>query len=153
MRGFIICCLVLLAACGGGRNGSPAAGGGPVFRLPEVPALYSDGVARAGYLAAHYWDAVDFADTAWLQKVSDLEKALPDYLVALGATIQGQDGQARVRASYDRLLARASAQPALRDSLVGLLEKYLYDPNSPMLNEDVYIPALEIGRASCRERV
>ena len=33
---------------------------------------------------------------------------------------------------------------------VGLFEKYLYDPNSPMRNEELYIPALEAMIASER---
>jgi thiol-disulfide isomerase/thioredoxin len=111
--------------------------------MPEIPALYSDPAARAGYLATHYWDAIDFADTAWVRNMPVFEGALPDYLVALGATMTAPDGPQRVRGSYDALLRRAAAQPALRDSITGLLEKYLYDPNSPMLDEELYIPALE----------
>ena len=36
-----------------------------------------------------------------------------------------------------------AGHPSLLMGLIGLSEKYLYDPNSPYLNEETYIPALE----------
>ncbi|MDR2886118.1 MAG: DUF5106 domain-containing protein [Rikenellaceae bacterium] len=149
MKKVAICCFVLFAACVcGGKKSGPAVGVQPAFRLPEVPAVYFDPAARATYLAAHSWESVDLADTAWVHNMDVLEKALPDYLEVLGMVNVTPDGTAKIRASYDALLSRAAAQPALRDSLTGLLEKYLYDPNSPMRNEDLYIPVLEAVIAS-----
>lgn len=51
-------------------------------------------------------------------------------------------------ASLDRLLAGASADTAMFRYLTGLLEKYLYDPNSPMRSEELYIPVLRYLVAS-----
>ena len=34
------------------------------FQLPEVPAMLDTPEARAAFVARHYWDHFDFADTA-----------------------------------------------------------------------------------------
>lgn len=132
------------AVCACGQTRKPeAASGPPVYKLPEVPAIYSDPQARANYLSQHYWDSVDFADTAWVSHKEAFEKALPDYLAYLSVL-----PAKAVKPSVDGLLDRASVQPALFDMVTELLDKYLYDPNSPMRNEDSYIPVLQYLIAS-----
>ncbi len=108
------------------------------FVMPEVPAVYSGAEARAAYLAGHYWDSVDFADSLWLQSTDKIEKALPDYLVILRVLDRSAS-----RASTDRLLERAAASRPMFDSVTTMLEKYLDDPNSPMRDEATFINVLE----------
>jgi len=50
------------------------------FRLPEVPVLLTDPAERAAYLAVHYWDYFNFADTTLISRPEITEQAFVDFL-------------------------------------------------------------------------
>ena len=54
------------------RAGEGACGQEPLraaaFRLPDVPAALTEPAERADYLALHYWDRFDFADTTLVRR-------------------------------------------------------------------------------------
>lgn len=89
--------------------------------------------------AARYWDGEDFADPAFAERAERTEARFADYLSLLQA-----DGIKREQAG--RLLA-----DLLRSTEAGeeacylfreLAEKYLYSPESPVRDEELYIHAL-----------
>ena len=144
----LACVAIVLASCrGSNRNGTAASDQHIPDRFPmiEVPAMLSTPEERAQYVAAHYWDKFDFTDTAaYLDKPAVTEQGMADFLNILRQYVAPSDAAA----SLDRLLAGASADTAMFRYLTGLLEKYLYDPNSPMRSEELYIPVLRYLVAS-----
>lgn len=121
----------------GAVAGSGAAGGSAAqpdeLPLPEIPAALRDPRQRAAYLVAHFWDALDFRDTRRTRDEAFMEQQFVDWI----ALFPHADTTALFPAVAD-LLDRAEPASDLWFSLTGLAEKYLYDPNSPMLDEAAY---------------
>ena len=124
-----------MAACG--REGQKASEVRK-FALPEVPAMIIAPVERANYLVAHYWKNFDFADTAMLHSEQFEKEIFPNYLGFLGAA-----SLEKASGSLASLLNGMQGDTAVYNFFISNLEHYLYDPNSPMRNEDLYIPVVK----------
>lgn len=108
------------------------------FKMVEVPIIYTTPESRAGFVALHYWDNFDFKDTAYVHLPEITEQAWVDYLQVLSLVPQEVSSES----------IRHLIQQAEQDSIVfayfrSLSDKYLYDPNSPLRDEELYISALE----------
>ena len=140
--------VTLLCACGprSGKTGSdtPARRDFPAV---EVPSMYTDPLERAGYAAGHFWDR--FTDTAKVYACDSatvngvpLETLEPQ--MGLFATLLGElpaeAGSKAVIRLYDRADAFERKYPDSNvfEELSRLTRHYLYDPNSPVRNEDLY---------------
>lgn len=132
---FILAAVCLVAGCGGRKKAETRE---LKFELPQPPAVMTSDEERAKFYAAHYWDNMDFADTAYIDKPEITEQAFVDYLQVLGAVSPAERTEA-----MGRLMDRARADSAVYAYFAGLSEKYLYDPNSPFRNEELYIPVLQ----------
>ena len=148
-----VLCLSLLCACGprGGKavSGETAA---REFPGPEVPSMYTEPADRAAWAAGHFWDR--FTDTSRAYACdSSLVNGVPlDALEAqMGtfATLLKQlpvpEGSRAVARLYDRIDAFERKHPDTNvfEELCRLTKLYLYDPNSPVRNEDLYLPFVE----------
>lgn len=109
--------------------------GGKAFRLPEVPASLTSPEDRAAYLSLHYWDNFDFADTTLIARPEITEQAFVDFISILPYTSKAQT-------AVDSLFSRASCGKEMLWHFISLADKYLYEPNSPMHNEDLHILVL-----------
>ena len=116
-----------------------------MFRTVDVPMLLDTPEQRAEYVAKNYWNHFDFSDTSYVDLPEVTEQAFADYVNLLGQ-MHGELASQSVRIT----LSKAEADSAMYGYFVELFEKYLYDPNSPMRNEALYIPALEAMIASER---
>lgn len=139
--------LSLFAGCA-----SPAAEAGgttahseAAFTLPDIPPLLVTPQARASYLAAHYWQAFNFRDTALISRPEFTEQALVNFLDIL-PHVPLNEAQRSLTAMMDS----AAADSAMYVHFMGLAGKYLYEPNSPFRNEEYYIPVLRHVIASSR---
>ena len=94
--------------------------------------------ARADYLAAHYWDNFDFRDTTLISRPEITEQAFADFIDLLTAAPISAADSALVR-----MMEASTADSAMFAHFTELSEKYLYDPNSPLRNEELYIPVLQ----------
>lgn len=106
--------------------------------LPEIPVMLAAPEQRAEYLAKHYWDDTAFNDTNYLSHHEQVEQAWVDYLAAL-SNVPLKVAQE----SMSRFFDRVSGNRAFLEHFADLADKYLYDPNSPMRSEELYIPVLE----------
>lgn len=109
------------------------------FELPEVPTMLPSN-ERGAFVASHYWDKFDFNDTVslWGEEMQ-AEQIFADYVAVLW-----QVGQNEAARSIQKLLTTAeTANNVTFTRFIALCEKYFYDPNSPMRNEEFYILALE----------
>ncbi|RHO67081.1 DUF5106 domain-containing protein [Parabacteroides sp. AF48-14] len=107
------------------------------FTLPAIPITLTDPATRADYLVAHYWDSLDFADTTRLTD-EQIEQAFADYLDVLAYASPDA-----ANTSIGRTLDKARPVQAAFGWFTEMYEKYLYDPNSPMQNEERYRVVLE----------
>lgn len=101
--------------------------------LPEIPVALRDPRQRAAYLVARFWDGLDFRDTRRTRDEAFMEQQFVNWI----ALFPHADTTALFPAVAG-LLDRAEPASELWFSLTGLAEKYLYDPNSPMLDESAY---------------
>lgn len=105
--------------------------------LPQVPDSLTDAGARASFLALHFWDAMDWKDRSRSLDTAFMEQSFANYLTVLPLA----DSLGRVN-GVDALLHGASADSRAYAFLVSVVDKYLGDPNSPMRDEELYIPFL-----------
>lgn len=102
------------------------------FRLPSIPDTLSIPEKRVAYLALHYWDYFDFTDTTLIAPTEITEQAFVDFVSILPYTPNAS-------AAIDTLFHRALVKKEMLYHFISLGDKYLYEPNSPMHNEELYI--------------
>ena len=105
------------------------------FRLPDVPATLTAPEDRAEYLSLHYWDHFDFADTSLISRPEITEQAFVDFVSVLPYTTKAQQ-------AVDTLFSRSLAEKEMLYHFIALADKYLYEPNSPMHDEELHILVL-----------
>jgi len=155
---FLLGILALTLSCssGSGRTDS-------VYRpFPQVkvPSVCETAQEQFQYALDHYWDSYFSGDgitdsTAILGvKKEELEAAFSQYLSMLGS--ESVTAAATHMAGLFRHIELC--EPEKADSslaylrLTELVSRYLYDPNSPMRCEDLYLPFVSAMAASPRTR-
>ena len=98
---------------------------------------------RADFLVKHYWDNVNFADTNYIHHPEVTEQAWADYCDILNH-VPLETAQQAMR----KTIERTNVDKKVFTYITDLADKYLYDPNSPMRNEEFYIPVLDAMLAS-----
>lgn len=111
---------------------------GNEFLLPELPETITDPVERAKYLVMHYWDRFNFADRSLIQRPQITEQGFVDYINILGYV-----PKENMDASLVYTLSGAAADTLMYWHFAELFEKYLYDPNSPFRNDELYLAVLQ----------
>lgn len=138
--------LILLVACVQIRKSNDMAGKDKATKdtmhiaryiRPEIPQMMTDPQQRAFYYVNHYWDGYSLADTAFIRS-DDTEQLFSDFIGALQYVDPEESGTA-----LKRMMTRMEEDSTAYSRFCTLSEKYLYDANSPMRNEDYFIPVLE----------
>ena len=106
--------------------------------MVAVPSMITDPGERAKYLVQHYWDKFDFTDTAYIHLPDITEQALTNYIDLMKYVTPEV-----ATSSIKGMMHKAAADSSFFAHMAGLYEKYLYDPNSPMRDESLYIYVLE----------
>lgn len=111
------------------------------YPLPQIPDSLTDTQARVQYLATHYWDAYPLS---W-PLPGQTEQLFVDF-VDLLQYVEADS----LSVVMEGLADKASANDSVFVSIVNLAEKYLCDPNSPLRNENAFIPLLayDLGRTT-----
>ncbi len=133
MRKFlpILILALLVAACRGRVPAAPKPAAAPSFPMVTVPGVVTDPAERTAYLAEHFWDEV--------KTVSDLDSASLELAVGTWASLLGSLPADAGENAVKSLLKKADTLPQEENApLLDKVEKYLYDPNSPVRNEDLY---------------
>lgn len=141
----LILAAVGLAACGGRAPRRPAA------TTAETPAVFLPAIApaalapeeRVEWFRWHYWDNFDFTDTTFLARADTLQlfEAYARYVQLLFSA--PTDG-----APMDSLMRRAAVSRPMLDYFAMLADRVLGDPNSPLRNDEFYIPVLRAQLSS-----
>lgn len=101
--------------------------------------MITDPEAQARWAVEHWWDNFDFSDTLSVAKWSDYaEQAFVDFDYQLLANVP----QEMVDEAVSQLFSRAAANRDVFLMFAEVAEKYLFDPNSPVRNEEFYISVL-----------
>lgn len=109
------------------------------LEMPEIPVMIQSPEERVAYITKHYWDKFDFADTTLTNNEQYTEQAFADFIGILPQTTLEVAGKA-----ISVMLEQAiNANQQMFDYFVELYDKYLYNPNSPLRNEDYYIEVLK----------
>lgn len=138
----IIAAMITLVVVGcGGRatksEQSPKVKAPRVFVPAIIPSAIVDAEARRLYMCEHYWDKVDMADSTFFAEI-DTVQMLQAFMSYVGNYMNPNDG-----APMKQLMAKAAKYPHSLRYFSMLAEKILYDPNSPLRSDELYIPVLQ----------
>ena len=138
-----VLCFLLLCSCKNGNASSQSTNETiqdtiKSITLPAIPAMMTAPEQRANFLVKHYWDNVNFADTNYIHHPEVTEQAWADYCDILNH-VPLETAQEAMR----KTIERTNVDKKVFTYITDLADKYLYDPNSPMRNEEFYIPVLD----------
>lgn len=103
------------------------------LELPMIPSTISTPEDKAGFIAIHFWDTVDFNDTEHSLDQPFMERNFVDYLTLLPSVMTADR-----KAAFDSLVKHASVNDEARAMIVSLGEKYLNQDGSPLKNPEYY---------------
>ncbi len=144
-KSLIVLLAALAVSCGQGKKAEQ-------FRalpFPDCmpPGMLENPLDRAEYVAEHYWDGITDpsrtypSDSVLVSGVrkTDVEQKFADWTSVLDM-IPFQKAEKAVSRLYDRALTceRENSTSNVFETFTELSYKYLYDPNSPVRNEDYY---------------
>lgn len=120
------------------------------FPMVNVPAAYSEPDERVEYAIFHFWDdffagegRTDSARVIGVPK-GEVEQAVANYIAVLNKAplIVAQKGVSHL---FDAIAAKQEADTSQRVylAMTELVARYLYDPNSPVRDEDLYLPFVQ----------
>ena len=146
----ILCFLgagLLLLSCGGRTAKTPAPPSRRAFPEVSVPAMLSDGQDRVNYMVNHLWDrftdtsAVYYCDSVTVNGVEleEVERQMGLFATLLQNVPLSGAKDAVVRffgkvEGFGKRYPESNMFPRMSE----LLNKYLYDPNSPLRCDDLY---------------
>ena len=143
----VLLALLLLAGCTGRGNKTANTPKPRSFPVVTVPEAYTDEADRLSYAAGHYWDAY-FAgegatDSAYVLGVPrrELEQNISNYLAVLDM-LPLPEAARNMEGLFKGVSAvqKRDSTSHFFDTFSELVSSYLYDPNSPMRDEDLYLP-------------
>ena len=142
----IVVAVAVAAGCGGNSKKAEQFAALP---FPDVvpPAMMEDASDRAEYMALHWWDGITDpsrtypCDSSLVSgvRLADVEQKMANWTNVLNMVDMSVAGR-----SFGRLYERAvscekkDTSSNVFETFVELTDKYLYDPNSPLRNEDHY---------------
>lgn len=116
------------------------------FPYPAIPQTLRTPQERGAYLLKHYWDNFNFADTTLIHRPDITEQGFANFLDLL-PRLDSTAAVTGVQAFADA--AFAPGVPAnVRTYFSTQTDHYLYDPNSPMHSDELY---LLFGREMLRQ--
>ena len=142
----LILALALFAASCGGRRSRPqqtACVSQPRVFLPAIAPARLSPQEQRDYLRWHYWDRFDFADTLFVREADTVQ--MVEAYARWVALISDRPADA---APMDSLMRRASASRPMLDYFTMLAQQVIHDPNSPLRNDEFYIPVLRAQLAA-----
>ena len=141
----VLCCFLLIA-CDGEKQKSLFVNDDNkslTFTLPEVPIMLQSPEDRLNFMVQHYWDHFNFKDTAYIHVPDITEQALVDYMDLLNRVPSSLSDSCLIR-----IMQQASQEKKMFGYFVEIFRRYLFDPNSPLRNEELYEPVCRFLSAS-----
>lgn len=104
----------------------------------SIPNSITKPEERAVYLVQHYWDSFDFSDISFLGNPDETEQAFVNYIDLMKYVKPEVAGS-----SLTKMVGKTTVNKDVQTYFFNLFEKYLYDSESPLYNEELYIPILQ----------
>lgn len=101
--------------------------------LPEIPESMTQPDQKIDYALSHFWDALDFQDTVRVYNRDFMEQNFSNFIHLLSHAAPETSKKA-IRI----LLDKASINSKGLTNIAEIADLYLYEPNSPFKNEDLY---------------
>lgn len=145
--GILLAILLLLVGCAGRGNKTVNTPQPRSFPQVTIPEAYTDEADRIAYGAAHFWDPYlageGATDSAYVLGVArnELEQNLANYIAILGMeplpeAVRNMEGLFKGVSAVQK----RDSTSHFFDAFSELVSSYLYDPNSPLRDEDLYLP-------------
>ncbi|MBQ3607174.1 MAG: DUF5106 domain-containing protein [Bacteroidales bacterium] len=139
--------LVLLAAAGCGQKKAERFTALP-FPDIALPSMIQSQQDAAEYYAEHFWDNLTDPERAYPSdsilvsgvRKTDVEQRFANWMSILDA-VDLKTSEMAIKKLYDKALAceRKDTSSNVFETFEALADKYMYDPNSPMRNEEYYL--------------
>lgn len=107
--------------------------------MPAIPMAIIDIAERRSYLSQHYWDSLVFAPISSNEDTINMEQYFSNYLVILKELDEGA-----VKANIKKSLSLIVEDSLYLSMFNYLSDKYLYDPNSPFRNDELYLAFVDL---------
>lgn len=140
-RTLLIAAVAILAACSNaGRSSAASQAATTTFTadtdlpLPRVPETLRTPRERATYVLKHFWDALDFNDTAAMHIEPFIERNFVNFVNLYPHAISDS-----LPAITARFLQASTRDTRTRLFIYSLIDKYLSEPESPVFSDDSYI--------------
>lgn len=108
------------------------------FILPSLPGFIVGGEARISYMGLHFWDNCDFKDASFIRS-REGQTMLYNYMDLLSHLPAGEGAS-----DIGDMTKKARADSATCMEVFTGVEKILYDPNSLLRNETLYMEVLDM---------
>lgn len=142
----LVLTLVLFSSCAQKQKQQAKTVRFPSVQLPSM----LEGAERLEYAAAHFWDGFFKLSSKTVSSdstvigsvaIAEVEQAMADYLSLLG-NIPIDEACAAVSSFAGNLadIEEADTASNVFEKLGSLFERYAFDPNSPLRDEDLYSP-------------
>lgn len=152
LRGIIACAAILAAVSCAPRKKTADSFKPLPFPSVNAPAMMEP-QDKLDYILSKYWDGIldpgrDYPCDSLLVsgvKKSDVEQAMANYSVLLAQVELGAASR-YVTSFTEKLIACEKAKPSSEvfESISHMYEHYLFDPNSPVRDEDLYTPYAKV---------
>lgn len=104
--------------------------------IPEGLTTFQE---KVDYLSLHFWDNFNFSDSTYTRHPNKImEQAFIDYIEILS-----QVDQSKAINSIIETLKKAEVSKPMLLTFTESYKKYFYDPNSPLRNDEYYIPVVD----------
>ncbi|MCH5228900.1 MAG: DUF5106 domain-containing protein [Muribaculaceae bacterium] len=111
------------------------------LELPKPPSTLSTPEEKADFILLHFWDGLDFSDTVRSHDIDFMEQNFSNFI-----SIMPYADEKGVKDAVKKLYEKAGSDAKAYNIINDISEKYLYDPLSPMLNEESYLIFLEVRK-------
>ena len=102
------------------------------------PVMMTNPRDQAGYIITHFWDKFDFRDTMYCHADHITEQAFVDFIYYFPMATSNKIAEA-----VKKLLDSAEVEVLMYNYFQKIADKYLYNPNSVIRNDEFFIPFLE----------
>lgn len=111
----------------------------PSIELPDIPASLTSPTERADYLLLHFWDKLDSKDTLKSHDRQLLEQTFVNFLSVMPYVTSDSTR----KEGFVNMLKQIEPDVYLFRVMKDTADDYLFDPNSPMFSEEIYLLFLE----------
>ena len=108
------------------------------IEIPRPPSTLNTTHEKAEFMIINFWNPLNFNDTTFTRDENFIEQNFVNFI----SIFPYAEPQSRKEAVFN-LLNKSKIDPKTYASFMDVANKYLYDTDSPMINEDYYLPFME----------